>query len=412
MAPKLTFGAATADWQERINTARMREYRAERAKQIMRRHGVPALLEAGPINIRYLTGLTGFNYPMVRYVLFFAEDDPIMFEHDGWYHQMPDQAPWIKHWRPARAWLGGSCGPEASQEEAKVFAAEIRHELQARGLLNEPLGLGAFDGTAREALIQAGVRNLVDTRPIMLEARAIKNVDEINCLKMVAAITEGVWYRIWEALRPGVRDTDLMAVASAAGYEYGAETAVPGGWRTGPSTFDRGFHAASRILQVGDLVYGSLCGNTYMGYASCSYRSFIVGRPPNDKEKDWYKRLLERINNVISEIKPGKTTADAAKHFPPASTWGYREEAEVLASEIGHGIGLGGGMGYDYPIINRQWSLAHPQVFEEGMTIAIEAREGETRVGGVRLEDMVVVTKDGAELIDHFPRDEILVAPR
>jgi len=113
---------------------------------------------------------------------------------------------------------------------------------------------------------------------------------------------------------------------------------------------------------------------------------------------------------VISEIKPGKTTADAAKHFPPASTWGYREEAEVLASEIGHGIGLG--PGYDIPIINRQWSLAHPQVFEEGMTIAIEAREGETRVGGVRLEDMVVVTKDGAELIDHFPRDEILVAPR
>jgi Xaa-Pro aminopeptidase len=149
-----------------------------------------------------------------------------------------------------------------------------------------------------------------------------------------------------------------------------------------------------------------------MGYASCSYRSFIIGREPNSKEKDWYKKLLDRINGVISEIKPGKTTADAAKHFPPASTWGYKDEVEVLASEIGHGIGLGGASSYDIPIINRQWSLDHPQVFEEGMTIAIEAREGETRVGGVRLEDMVVVTKNGAELMDYFPRDEITVAPR
>jgi Xaa-Pro aminopeptidase len=64
------------------------------------------------------------------------------------------------------------------------------------------------------------------------------------------------------------------------------------------------------------------------------------------------------------------------------------------------------------PIINRQWSFKYPQVFEEGMTIAVEGREGERRVGGVRLENMLVVTKDGAEIMDRFPRDEILVAPR
>ncbi|MEK7783011.1 MAG: M24 family metallopeptidase, partial [Candidatus Binatota bacterium] len=142
--------------------------------------------------------------------------------------------------------------------------------------------------------------------------------------------------------------------------------------------------------------------------------TFIVGRKPTDKEKDWYKRVVDRISAIIEEIKPGKTTADAAKHFPPASSWGYKEEVEVLASEIGHGIGLGGGgsSGYDIPIINRQWSFKFPQVFEEGMTIAVESREGETRAGGVRLENMLVVTKDGAEIMDHFPRDEIQVAPR
>jgi Xaa-Pro aminopeptidase len=150
-----------------------------------------------------------------------------------------------------------------------------------------------------------------------------------------------------------------------------------------------------------------------MGYRTCTYRTFIVGRQPNAKEKDWYKRVLDRVSAIIEEIKPGKTTADAAKHFLPASTWGYKEETEVLASEIGHGIGLGGpGGNYDMPIINRQWSLKYPQVFEEGMAIAVESREGEHRVGGARMENMVVVTKDGAEIMDYFPRDEILVAPR
>lgn len=391
---------------------RMRQYRMERARKIMRKNGIPVLLEASTANIRYLTALRGFNYPMCRYVLFFVEHDPVMFEHDGYYHQMPDQAPWIKEWRPARSWLTGAPGLEACQDEAKQFAADIHRELESRGLLGEKLGLGGFDGIAREALTAAGIKNIVDTRATMLEARSIKNQDEISCLKMAAAIVDGVWFRVWESLKPGKKDTDLATVASAAGYEYGAETAVPGGWRTGPTTFDRGFHQSSRIIQVGDLVYGSLCGLTYMGYGTCTYRTFIVGRPPTDKEKDWYKRLLDRINSIIEEIKPGKTTADAAKHFPPASTWGYKEEVELLASEIGHGIGLGTSGGYDMPIINRLWSLKFPQVFEEGMTIAVEAREGETRIGGVRLENMLVVTKDGAEIMDRFPRDEIQVAPR
>jgi Xaa-Pro aminopeptidase len=151
-----------------------------------------------------------------------------------------------------------------------------------------------------------------------------------------------------------------------------------------------------------------MCGVTYLGYRSCTYRTFIMGRKPNAREQDWYKKLLDRIDAVIDAIRPGGTTAEAARHFPPATSWGYKDEAEVLTMEIGHGVGL---YQYQYPIINRQWSLENPQVFEPGMVIAVEAREGEPRVGGVRLENMVVVTDTGAEIIDHFPREEVLVAP-
>jgi Xaa-Pro aminopeptidase len=110
------------------------------------------------------------------------------------------------------------------------------------------------------------------------------------------------------------------------------------------------------------------------------------------------------MNRIIDAIKPGATTADVAKFMAPASKWGYKDEAEVLTVEIGHGIGIGG---YNMPVIARQFSLKHPMPILEGMTIAIEALEGEHRVGGVRLEDMIIVAKNGAELLDHMPREQI-----
>ena len=408
MASKLTFGTSIADWQERIDVARMRAERAERARKLMREHDIPVLLAARADNTRYLTGLRGPEFmPQLWYVLFFAEHDPVVFEHAGWHSQMPRDAPWIRHWRLARCWLAGAPGPRATQNEAKRFAAEVREELQARGLAGEKLGVTGFDGLAQQALREAGIAT-VDAGSLMFEARAIKTADEINCLKTVAAICDAGWYRAWQALRPGVRDVEVSPLVVQAIYQAGADESPPVTFHSGPTSFDRGFNRSGRLLQHGDLVYAPMCGVTYLGYRSCTYRTFILGRRPTAQEEDWYKRLLDRLDAVIDAIKPGATAADAAGHFPPATAWGYKDEAEVLTMEIGHGVGL---YQYDYPIVNRQWSLDNPQVFEPGMVVAIEGREGEDRVGGVRLENMIVVTESGAEIIDHFPRDQILEAP-
>ncbi|MFC1951913.1 M24 family metallopeptidase [Chloroflexota bacterium] len=404
MSQKPLFGTTAADWQERINMDRMRSERAERARRLMNQQGLAAILAAGSWNCRYLTGVSGPEWtPQLYYTLFFADGASVVFAHAGFINQWPDQAPWIGDWRIARAWLGGACGPDAMQEETKLFAADIYQVLRDRGLVKEKIGITGFDSPARNALAGAGL-NLVDATDLMLEARAVKTVDEINCFKIVAAICEAAWYKVWESLKPGIRDVELSRVAMAALQEAGAESMPIVTTFSGPLTFDRGIASTGRIIQTGDLVYLPICSVTYQGYRSCTYRTLITGRKSNDKEKDWYKRLLERIDSVIDAIKPGATTADAAKHFPPASTWGYHDEVELLTMEIGHGIGLGK---FEKPIINRQWSLKYPQVFEEGMIMGIESREGEPRVGGVRLENMVLVTKDGAEILDHMPRDTI-----
>ncbi len=410
MATKLTFGNTIADWQERIDVSRMRAERAERARQVMRKYNIPVVLDATEKGIRYVCGLRADAAydPQVRYVLFFADHDPVVFEHAGIFHQMPHEAPWIKNWRIARSWLGYTCGPDASEEEAKLFAADIYGEIKERGLAGEPLGIIGIDHLGVAAL-EALKLHCVPAKPMMMEAHSIKTKDEINCFKMVAAIVESAGYRIWEALKPGIRDTDLDIVIAKALSEAGADKVISPWKFSGPGTFERGLTNTGRLIQTGDLFYVALCGITFLGYKSCFYRTFITGRKPNDRENDWNKRVLERVNNVIDAIKPGGTTADAAKHLTPAKTWGYKDEAEVLTVEFGHGLALYSG--YDQPIINRQWSLNHPQVFEPGMVMALECLEGEHRVGGVRLEDMFVITDQGAEIITHMPREEILVAP-
>jgi Xaa-Pro aminopeptidase len=114
------------------------------------------------------------------------------------------------------------------------------------------------------------------------------------------------------------------------------------------------------------------------------------------------------MDAVIDAIKPGKTTADAARILLPALARGYRSEAEALTMEVGHGIGM---HHYCPPLIHAEWSLKHPQVFEPGMALALEVDEGEPRACGVRVENMIIITKEGPEIIDHIPRDCIMEPP-
>ncbi len=412
-AARLTFGPHATDVVEGINVSRMRDERAVKARQALRQHGLPAALVTGSDNVRYLVGIQwGEFQPQLCYVLFFAEHDPVVFAHAGCYHQLPDQCPWVEEWRIGRSWLGGIAGANATAEETALFASEIRDELKARGLAGERLAVIDFDATSWTALRDIGL-STVDGSEWLLDASQTKTVDEINCLKMTASLCSAGFQKALEVLRPGTAQGQVARAATNAIAEAGAEFARARPV-SGPLSFERGMTYNDRRIEHGDLVYIAACGTSYLGYAACLYRQYVVGRKPTAREIGWYDELRDRIDAVIDAVRPGGSTADAAQHFPPASKWGYRDEAEVLTVEIGHGVGLvnlgGRHAHYNRPVINRQWSIKHPQIFEPGMVIAVESLEGEHRVGGVRLEDMVVVTERGAEMIDFFPRDEILVA--
>ncbi|MCL6562286.1 MAG: M24 family metallopeptidase [Firmicutes bacterium] len=405
-APSLTFGPGFSDAQRRLDAAQLRQERAERMRAVMRAHQVPALLASGAAAGRYLTGLTGAEFAsQLWYVLFFAESDPVVFAHAGYITRGAQEAPWVKDWRLARAWLGGIAGPEATRVEAKLFAKDLQAVLHERGLAQEPLAVSGFDNAALNALQEAGLQT-VGGRDLLLEAASIKTPEEIRCITLAVTVAETAWPPFMQALRGGGPEQAAVLAGMQRLAALGAEPRM--GIRSGPLTFERGQKETQRIVRPGELLYGQLCGTSFLGYRVCLYRTFVVGREPSPVERDLYQRLYDRLHAAIAELRPGQTTADAARHFPPASTWGYRDEAEVLTIEIGHGVGLNQ---YEPPVINRQWSLPYPQPLLENMVVAMEGREGSPQVGGVRLERMVWISAQGPRLLDRFPAEAIQTIP-
>ncbi len=402
---KALYGIGATDFQAGIDFARMRRERLSRVQAALRRSGVAAALLVRHENLRYALAVRAHAFcPQLSYGLVFAEHEPILYELGDQIGQQRLYCPWIppENLRYSYTWLDSICGPAAARAEARKFAASLLRDLKEREVTGERLGCDALDEVGRQALQEAGV-SLVDVKPALMEARRTKTPDEIACIRTAIGIANAGYAACLE-FTPGMRERDGGASIYRAMLAAGAEV-VSGGVRSGPNTFDV-YHIGNtdRILDPGDLAQVNLCGTSYAGYRVCIYRTFVVGRVPTARERDWYRRCYERVYAVIHAIRPGATTADAAKEFLPASTWGYDAEEPLVVAEVGHGIG----MTYEEPVISRLWSFEHPQPFEPGMVVAVECREGEAGYGGVRLEEMVLVTERGHEVLTSWPPDEIV----
>ena len=139
------------------------------------------------------------------------------------------------------------------------------------------------------------------------------------------------------------------------------------------------------------------------GYHTCVYRTLCCGKP-SQTQRDIYKRTYDMLVAGIEVIRPGATTADVAKAWPKAEYWGFQSESEAYGLAIGHGVGAGV---WERPIISRLYSLDHPAEFQEGMVIAVETYDGQG-IDGARIEEEVVVTASGCEVITKFPSDELI----
>jgi Xaa-Pro aminopeptidase len=410
-----TRGTMAVDWEERIDVARMREERKERALERMRDAGLGSMLLVSDPNIRYVTGLAMTGGSGADHYSLLLEDGAVV-HWDTADHASNQRynCPWLNDIRYACPGLGNV--PRASgRDSARSFllrkmAETVVDALDEYDLRSEPMGIDVDHGGLHAAFESQGV----DLRPddcaaVMADARKTKTEDEIECLRQVAAVCEAGFQAIAEGAKPGRRESEVWGDAVRELWRHGAT--VHGGYLTsGPNTWPK--HQANttdRLIRPGDLVYADFYNIGYLGYRSCYYRTFSVGEP-TDAQTEAYETARDNLYDVLEEIEPGKTTGEVAAAFPDmegehADWYGADEHWQLTTNHWAHGLGL---QLYEVPLIWRGISPDHPVEIEEGMTMAVETQEPAERQG-VRVEEMVVVREDGVELLSQWPVEEMTV---
>jgi Xaa-Pro aminopeptidase len=404
-------GAGMAvDWEQRVNFDRLRAYRLARAKASLAASDLGALLLFDPNNLRYVTSTaigTWERDKNIRFALLFREDDPILWDFGSAakHHQL--YCPWLPEssWR---AWVPPMRGamPDATGIP-DALAELIESELRERGLADEPIGADVLDMTTVLALQRKGIA-LTDSQPIMLEARKIKSEDELALLDQAAGIVDAVYEQIFRTLRPGMTESQVVAEAMKLLFELGSEHVEAINAISGDRCSPHPHTFSDRLLRPGDQAFFDII-HAFNGYRTCYYRTFNIGYA-TPAQKAAYKRCREWLDDAIDQVRPGVTTDKIAAVWPDAKEIGLADERAAFGLQFGHGLGVGL---YEAPMISRLHSFVDPVEIEVGMVFALEtycpATDGRS---AARIEEEIIVTPDGPQVITRFPADELLVTGR
>ena len=402
-----THGSMAVDWEQRIDFDRLRRERLERAKALLRRSELGALLCFDMNNVRYLTAThigTWAQDKISRFTLLPQNDEPILWDFGSAarHHQL--YAPWLgERSRAGIALMRGAMSPEMGR--AEDVARKIATELRLRGLEHEPLGVDVVEIPILRALEAEGL-TILDGQQLMSDARMIKTEDEISLLAHSAMMVDAAYDELYRALNPGFRENEAVGLVSKVLYDMGSEYVEAVNAISGERCSPHPHVFSDRALRPGDPAYFDIL-HSYMGYRTCYYRSFCVGSASRTMV-DAYKRCRDYLDAAIDLVRPGRTTGDIAAVWPRAQDFGFPDEEAAFALQQGHGIGLAI---WEKPMISRLVSLDHPTEIQPGMVFALEtfwpATDGWS---AARIEEEVLVTPTGHEVLTRFPAEQLLVA--
>ena len=427
-----TTGMNAVDWEARVDMDRLRWDRLGRLKAELERSDLGALLAFDFSNIRYMTSTHIGTWAMdklIRFSLLTRQSDPISWDfgsaarHHALYNPWLDvttaeldadpNAPHEGARRPrlergARAGIStlrGAFTPDAGI--AEELARKIKRELEKFGVADQPLGVDVIELPVLFALHQQGIE-VVDGQQVFMEARRIKTSDEIRLLTQACSMVDAAYEDLYRFLRPGVRENEAVGLVAKTLYDLGSEYVEGVNAISGERCSPHPHVFSDRLIRPGDPAFFDIL-HSYNGYRTCYYRTFAVGSA-SSAQRDAYTRAREYMDRAIALVRPGATTADIVEVWPEAQEFGFADEEAAFALQYGHGVGLSI---WEKPIFSRLVSLDHPEVLEEGMVFALEtywpASDG---WGAARIEEEVVVTADGCEVITKFPAEELLVAGR
>jgi Xaa-Pro dipeptidase len=401
-------GHGGVDFEERVDFDRLRRYRLDRSRAALNATDCGAFLLFDFYNIRYTTqtwigGALGDK--MTRYALLTRGGEPMLWDFGSAakHHQL--YCPWLEpeNCRAGMLGLRGAIAPDVGLMTSAV--REIKQLLAAQGLDGEPVGVDIIELPFLAEMQRQGL-TVVDAQQAMLDARQIKSADEIMLLTQAAAMVDGVYTDIVEALKPGVRENEIVALANKRLYDMGSEQVEAINAVSGERCNPHPHNFSDRIIRPGDQAFFDII-QSYNGYRTCYYRTFSVVSATTS-QRDAYTKAREWMDVAIQAVKPGVGTDDIARLWPAATDFGFASEMAAFGLQFGHGLGLGL---HERPIISRLNSLDHPVEILPGMVFALEtycpASDG---FSAARIEEEVVVTPDGPRILTLFPAQDLIVA--
>src|SRR6266436_5284332 len=401
-------GHTQVDFEERINFRRLHDYRLARVRAALAGSGLGALLSFDQHNIRYTTSTVIGEWArdkLTRYSLLTGNGDPYVWDFGSASRHHRLHAPWL-HQDHCRAGLLGLRG--AVHSDAGLFsraAEEIKSILQAEGVADTPLGVDVIEPPMMFALQKVGIE-VRDSQQVMLEARQLKSSDEITLLNMAASMVDGVYQDIYEALKPGVRENQVVALANKRLYEMGSDCVEAINAISGERCCPHPHNFTDRLIRPGDQAFFDVI-QSFMGYRTCYYRTFSVGRA-TPAQRSAYPKAREWMDRAIELLRPGVTSDKIARAFPKAPEIGFASEMDAFGLNFCHGLGLGL---HERPVVSRINSFKEPIELKVGMVFAVEtycpATDG---ISAARIEEEVILTPAGPKVISLYPAQELPIA--
>ena len=382
-----------------IDLDRLHRYRVERLRAQMRQRRVGLTMLVNPISLRYAADYRTYalfqSHIPTTYIFVPAEGPLTLFAAYAPTETVSDLRPG----QPLHYFDGG----EETSVYGEALAGDIAAYLSEIGDGTNRVALEYVNPSLTRALDRRGI-DVVDGVLVSEAARVIKNEDEIACIKWACAVAQLGIDKVREAIRPGVTELQLWALLNytnlANNGDWHDGRMLASGERINPWLQE----ASPRRVQEGDLVGFDTDMVGPMGYFADISRTFHCGpSPPTRRQKQLYREAVEEVEYNMALIRPGLSLhafRERCKVMDPA----YREQAY---SCLVHGVG----MCDEYPQVKHPWKpQPYSGTFEEGMVLCVESYCG--AVGerdGVKLEQQVLVTAEGVELLSDYPWDDRLL---
>ncbi|PTJ69296.1 M24 family metallopeptidase [Mammaliicoccus sciuri] len=345
-------------------------------REVMNEKGLEAVVILSPYNRRYLSGFTGTSGSLL-----ITQDKSLLITDFRYIQQANDQAQDFE--------VINQEGPMLSKINDLIKEGQYKNV----GVESHLITYNEYQALNTDAVELSSIESVIET------IRMVKDEFEIKLIQKAADIVDETYEHILKWVKPGMTENEVnnemeMFMRSKGATCSSFDTIVASGHR---GALPHGV-ASNKVIEEGDMItldFGAL----YEGYVSDVTRTFAIGQPKEEMKKI-YNIVLEAQLTALEQIKPGMTGKEAdtiARDI--IKSYGYGKQ---FGHSLGHGIGL---EVHEGPALSQKSDI----VLEENMCITLEPGIYVDGLGGVRIEDDVLVTKNGLQRFTKSSKDLIIL---